>query len=174
MIILIAYTSNTGNTKKIANAILRGVEDSHDADIMKIEDIKIESAEAYDIIFVGSPIHAGGLSAAAQEFLKNIPESSGLKLAGFVTHASEAYESKEGFERGIDAFSDLAKKKGMKYLGCFDCRGRLDPNIQPMVQKNKKDSDEDWAKKMNLLDSHPDKEDEKRAFDFAVGILSKV
>jgi len=178
MKILIAYTTNTGNTKKIANTILKVIEASHDADIVKIEEIKVVDtiayATTYDIVFLGSPIHAGGLSAAAQDFLKNIPESAGFKLAGFVTHASDAYESKEGFERGINTFSDVAKEKGVEYLGCFDCLGRLDPNIQPMIQQAKKISDEEWAEKMRKLDEHPNKEDEKAAVDFAKEVLSKM
>ena len=178
MKVLIAYTSGTGNTEKIANAILRGIGDSHNADIIKIEEMNVADAtnyaKNYDIVFLGSPIHASGLSAAAKEFLKNIPESAGFKLAGFVTHASGAYERKEGYDVGINTFSDMAKEKSIEYLGCFDCQGKLDPNLQPMVQKNKKASDEDWAKTMNVLNRHPDEEDEKGAYDFAIEILSKV
>jgi len=173
MKVLIAYTSGTGNTEIIANAILRGLKDSHDADIVRIEEIKVEDTIIYDLVFLGSPIHVGGLSAVAKDFLKSIPESTRFKLAGFITHASGAYE-KEGYDVGINTFSDMAKEKGIEYLGCFDCQGKLDPNLQPMIQKNKKVSDEEWAKSMSILDSHPDEEDEKEAYDFAVKVLSKV
>ncbi|MBN1571988.1 MAG: hypothetical protein JW984_02200 [Deltaproteobacteria bacterium] len=174
MKVLIAYTTGTGNTEKIAGAILGGVEASHDAEIKRLEDVRAEDVKAFDLVFLGSPIHAGGLSAAAGEFLNALPDSPGFRLAGFVTHASGVYERKEGFDRGINAFSDAAKAKGIEYLGCFDCRGRLDPNIRPMVQQAKKIPDDEWAKRMEKLDKHPDEEDERAAEDFAREVVSKV
>jgi flavodoxin I len=174
MKILIVYNTNTGNTEKIANAILREIEAYHDVDIARIKDAKIKGIGDYDLIFVGSPIHAGGLSTAAQEFLNDIADSPNFKLAGFVTHASPAYEKEEGFEKGINTFSDVAKEKRIEYLGCFDCQGRLDPNIQPMVQQGKKISDEEWSESMKVLDGHPNEEDERAAADFAKEIVSKI
>ena len=174
MKVLITYTSNTGNTEKIAEAILKGVEAAHDVEIKRIEDMKAEDTAAYDIVFLGSPIHAGGLSATAMEFLNAMPDSPGFRLAGFVTHASDAYESVEGYERGINALSDVTKAKGIEYLGCFDCRGRLDPSIRPMVQQAKKVSDEEWAEDMRVLDQHPNEEDERAAADFAKKVVSKI
>lgn len=174
MKILIAYNTNTGNTEKIANAILKGIEASHDVDISRIKDTKMRVKGGYDLIFVGSPIHAGGLSTAAQEFLNEITESPSFKLAGFVTHASDVYERKGGYDAGINTFSDVAKAKGIEYLGCFDCRGRLDPNIQPMVQQGKKVSDEDWAESMRVLEAHPNEEDERAAVDFTKEVISKI
>jgi len=174
MKVLIAYTSNTGNTEKVAKAISRGVEAAHDVEIKRIEDTKAEDVKAFDLVFLGSPIHAGGLSTAAAEFLNGMPDSPGFRLAGFVTHASDAYESAEGYERGINTFSDVTKAKGIEYLGCFDCRGRLDPSIRPMVQQAKKVSDEEWAEDMRVLDQHPNEEDERSAADFAKKVVSKI
>jgi hypothetical protein len=140
----------------------------------RIEETKAGDVKFYDLVFLGSPIHAGGLAAAASDFLDAMPDSTGFKLAGFVTHASDAYESKEGYERGIDTFSNVTRAKGIAYLGCFDCRGRLDPTIGPMVQQTKKLPDDEWAKMMEVLDKHPDENDERAAADFAGEVVSRL
>ncbi len=90
-----------------------------------------------------------------------------------MTHASDLY-SKENYEKGLESLASTAEEKGIRYLGCFDCQGRLAPAIQPMVQKSQGLSDEEWAKRMAETDKHPDAEDEKNAREFAREVMAKL
>lgn len=171
MKILVAYFSQTGNTQQIAEAIHQEASGSHEADLAKVEEVSADSLEGYDLVFVGSPIHGNGLAAPVSELMGNLPE--GAKLAGFVTHASFAYE-KEGFEAGMQSFEDISKEKNLSFLGAFDCEGRLTPQLQPMIKEVRGMSDEEWDERMAKLDQHPSAEDEQNAKEFAREIIGKV
>ena len=173
MKVLVTYFSQTGNTEQIANAIHQEVSQSNDATINKLEEINVDGLNDYDLIFLGSPIHAGGLSGAANEFLETLPESSKFKLSGFVTHSSPAYEN-ESFERGVNSFDEAAKSKGINYLGCFDCQGRLTEALHDIVKQSRQLSDDEWAERMAQTDPHPDEEDEANAKKFAKEVLAKA
>lgn len=173
MKILVTYLSMTGNTEKLANAICEEASGSNDADLKKIDDVSADGLGDYDVVFVGSPIHAGGLAGPAKGFLDGLSDGAGFKLAGFTTHSSDAY-SKENFEKGLAMFEKIAGNKGITYLGCFDCQGKLADAIRPMVQQAGKISDEEFAKVMEETDKHPDVEDLQNAKNFAKEVLSKA
>lgn len=173
MKLLIAYFSQTGNTEQIARAVHDEVSRDHQTDLKKIDEIDAAGLAGYQLAFVGTPIHAGGLSGPVKEFLEKVSPSPAFALAGLVTHASDVY-SKENYQKGLESLASIAEEKGIRYLGCFDCQGRLAPAIQPMVQKSQRLSDEEWAKRMAETDKHPDAEDEKRAREFASEVLSKM
>jgi flavodoxin len=173
MKILVAYFSQTGNTEQIANAIHQEVAGSHDADLKTIDEVKADGLEGYDLVFAGSPIHGNGLAAPVRELMEAVPEGSSFKLAGFVTHASSAYE-KEGFDQGMQMLEDLSTSKNIACLGVFDCEGRMAEMLKPMIKEARGVSDEEWDKRMAELDQHPNEEDEQKAKDFAKEILSKA
>ncbi len=173
MKVLITYFSQTGNTEQIANAIHQEMSGSHEADLAKLEEVSADSLGGYDVIFVGSPIHGNGLAAPVRELMEALPESSPFKLAGFVTHASSAYE-REGFDQGMKSLEDISTSKNIAYLGVFDCEGRMAPMLQPMVKEARGVSDEEWDKRMAELDQHPSAEDEQKAKEFAREIVSKA
>jgi flavodoxin I len=173
MKILVAYFSQTGNTEQIARAVHQELSPEHPVDVAKIEEIDAAGLAGYELVFVGTPIHAGGLSGPVKEMLASLPSSPAFALAGLVTHASDLY-SKENYEKGLESLARVAEEKGIRYLGCFDCQGRLNPAIQPMVQKAQGLSDEEWAKRMAKTDRHPDAEDEKNAREFAREVLAKM
>lgn len=172
MKILVTFFSQTGNTEKIAAAICGEAARAHEAALQKIADVDVQGLGAYDLVFAGGPIHAGGLSAPFKEFLDKLPSQPKFALAAFVTHAAEAYE-RTNFEKGIQYIADITRDKGIAYRGCFDCTGKLDPALWPMVQKMQKLSDEDWKARMERIGPHPDGEDEKNARAFVGTVLAK-
>ena len=113
------------------------------------------------------------LNRAQMEWLEGLPSSPAFALAGLVTHASDVY-SKENCEKGLESLAAITEGKRIRYLGCFDCQGRLAPPIQPMVQKSQGLSDEEWAERMAKTDQHPDAEDEKKAREFARAVTAEV
>jgi len=173
MRVLIACFSQTGNTEQIAGAVQAEVAGDHEVELQKIEDLDAAGLTGYELVFVATPIHGGGLSGPVKEVLEKMPSSPGFALAGLVTHASDAY-SKENYEKGLESLASLCGEKDIRYLGCFDCQGRLAPAIQPMVQKARGLSDEDWAQVMEETNKHPDAEDEQKAREFARGVLSQL
>ena len=173
MKILVACFSQTGNTRQIADAIYQEAALSNDAEMVNIEDISADKLSAYDLVFIGSPIHAGGLAQQVQSLLASIPANPTFKMAAFFTHASFAYE-KQGFEQGVQQFVDVSKEKDIEYLGYFDCQGRLTPELHDMVQQAQKVPDEEWAKRMAECDKHPSSGDEQMAKVFVREFIAKA
>jgi flavodoxin len=133
MKILVVYFSQTGNTEQIARVVQQELAGDHQVDLEKIEEIGAAGLAGYELVFLATPIHAGGLSGPVKELLEDLPSSPGFALAGLVTHASDVY-SRENYEKGLESLASTAGEKGIRYLGCFDCQGRLATAIQPMVQ----------------------------------------
>ena len=80
---LITYYSQTGNTKKLAQAVYDGIERAG-KDILPIDETG--TLEDYDVIFCGFPVQAHSVPEKAESFLKKIPK--GKKIALFATHGS--------------------------------------------------------------------------------------
>ncbi|MBN2079027.1 MAG: flavodoxin domain-containing protein [Spirochaetes bacterium] len=171
MKILIAYLSQTGNTEKIARAIHREASKDHDAVLHSMGVEPSIDASGYDVIFVGSPCHAGALSAGAKNFLESIKEGTTSRLAGFITHASSAYQ-RDDYIHSMLFFEHFCKKNGIPYAGCYECRGFLAPALHDMVKKSKKISDAEWKTIVEEMTGHPDAEDEEAAQDFARSVLA--
>ncbi|MBW1642176.1 MAG: flavodoxin domain-containing protein [Deltaproteobacteria bacterium] len=171
MKILVTYFSQTENTKQVAEAIHQETSQSNEVDLKKVEETNADTLSGYDAVFVGSPIHAGGLAAQVKELLEALPQNPKFKLAAFITHASSAYE-KDGFEKGIQSLDEITKSKQITYLGSYDCQGRLSEEIQPIVQQSRGESDEEWGKKMAECNEHPNAEDEQKAKEFARKVLA--
>ncbi len=173
MKVLITFFSQTGNTEKVALAVSDEVSGSHDVEMKKLEEVDTLSLSGYEVVFFGSPIHAGGLAGPVKEFLGNLPDNPGFALAGLITHASSAYE-KDNYEKGIQEIEKISNEKGITYKGCFDCQGKLMEELRPVVQKSKGASDEEWAKIMEETDKHPSEEDLANAREFAGQVISKI
>ncbi len=158
MKVLITFFSQSGNTEKIARAILEEASLAHEADCKKLEDITPGEVAGYDFIFIGSPLHAGSLAAPVKECLSVLQASSGQKMAGFITHFSPAYPEQDmnGFTEPIQA---ACKEKNIEYKGCFDCQGALAESMHELVQKKLGLSDEDWAGMVEQMTGHPNEED---------------
>ena len=61
MKILITYLSQTGNTEKVAKAIYEEASPAHEVETRKLEEVNPENITGYDLLFIGSPIHAGNM-----------------------------------------------------------------------------------------------------------------
>jgi flavodoxin I len=65
MKVLVVYFSQSENTEKIASAIYEEISLSNDAVLKKLDDVDPGLLNAYDQVFIGSPIHARGCSKNA-------------------------------------------------------------------------------------------------------------
>ena len=116
MKVLVAYMSETGNTKKIAEAIFEGIQ--AEKDIKELKDV--DSLEDYDFTFVGFPIHYGGPAKPAKKFLEK--HVQGKKIALFVTHATR--EDSKGLQEWLARCKKAAT--GADLVSFFNCQGKLD------------------------------------------------
>jgi flavodoxin I len=171
MKILITYFTQTGNTERIAKAIHIEVSTHHDTTLKKIDTQHDSSCDGFNLVFIGSPCHAGSLAAPVREFLSQLNDNPSFHLAGFITHASPAY-SKTDYENCMAYFASVCKKKSITYHGCFECQGNLAPQLHDFVKKQKQIPDEEWNRILTSNSGHPDDGDEINARSFARKVLS--
>lgn len=173
MKILIAYLSQTGNTEKVAKAIYEEASPAHEVETKKLEEVNPEKVSGYDLLLIGSPIHAGNLAGATKDFLTRLLAPSGKKMAGFLTHAGPAYPD-QVMSKFTEPLKTACEKNGLEYLGCFSCQGFLNPAIHEVVKKSQNLTDEQWAERVQQMTGHPDAEDLNKARAFAKEILAKI
>ncbi len=126
MKVLVGYMSQTGNTKKVAEAIFSQIQ--ADKEIKSLDEI--QSLEGYDLAFIGFPIQAFAPINDAKVFLEQ--HSAGRKLALFVTHATpEDYEELPGW---LDKCKEAAAAGNL--VGFFDCQGELAEAIAEMLKQS--------------------------------------
>lgn len=117
--ILIAYSSKTGNTKKIAKAIQSGIEGSDSLDIKDIKNI-----EGYDLIVVGGWIDKGTFNVETLEFIKNIKDKN---VAFFFTLGAAA--NSDHAKDCAEKITSIFEKNGNKVVESFYCQGAIDPKL---------------------------------------------
>jgi len=123
MKVLVTYISQTGNTKKVAEAIYGEISD--DKEIKKLEDV--ESLDECDFAFIGFPLHAFGPAEPAKRFLK--AHSAGKRIALFVTHA--APEDSKEVKGWLKTCQEAASKADV--VNIFDCQGELARSVIDML-----------------------------------------
>ena len=170
MKVLVAYFSQSGNTEKVAKAIWEEASQGNEADLKKLEDITPGDVAQYDFIFMGSPLHSGGLAVPVKECLSQLQAASGQKLAVFITHFAPAYPDQE-LDKFTEPVKAACKEKGIEYKGCFDCQGALVESLHAAVQKKLDMSDAQWADMVRQMTGHPDEKDVANAKACAKAVL---
>ncbi|MCG6881622.1 MAG: flavodoxin family protein [Deltaproteobacteria bacterium] len=163
MKVLVAYYSDTGNTKKVAEAIYDAISESEKEISLATEASDLSD---YDLIFCGFPVQSMGLPGKMESFVKTLPE--GKKVAFFATHGSL-----RGGELAITAFySALGLAKNLNVMGTFGCRGAVKPNIIEAFLK--KVEFRGWALEAQSAAGHPDEADLDDAKAFAEAMMTKA
>jgi flavodoxin len=160
---LVIYHSESGNTEKLANAIYEAL-DATDNQIAQIDEA-IDFA-AYDLIFVGFPVHSSSVPSKVETCLKGIPE--GKLLAIFGTHGSL-----RGGPLAISAFHyaiTLAPKA--RVIGTFGCRGEVKASLIESLLKNPEYKF--WALEAQSAAGHPDDADLADGKQFASLMLLRA
>jgi len=170
MKVLVAYFSQTGNTEKVAKAIHEESSHTHTADLKRLEDVGPGDLESCDLVFVGSPLHAGNIAGPVKEFLSKVKAGSVKALAGFITHAAPAYPDQD-MARYAEPLQAACQENGIQYKGCFGCQGFLTEALHEMIQKSRKMTDEQWAETVQQMTGHPDAHDLEKARAFARSVL---
>lgn len=162
MKVVVAYMSQTGNTKRVAEAIFQTIE--------AVKEIKalpeLGSLEGYDVAFIGFPLQGGQPVGEARNFLERHTE--GRSVAIFVTHA--APEDYVGIEECLGKCKAAAV--GANVLGVFDCQGELSEFIADFMSKSGDPELVEAAKQRSATVGQPDGARLERARVWARNVLT--
>jgi len=158
--ILVTYLSQTGNTKKIAEAIFEGLEG--DKTIKPMDEV--QEIEGYSLIFIGFPVHSHSVPYKIEGFLQKIPE--GKKIALFSTHGS--LPGGRLATEALEHAAVIASKA--KVLGTFSCRGKVSMATLEILSKSPEHKA--WAEMAPSSQTHPDEGDLEDAKSFAKWVIT--
>lgn len=144
---LIVYSSQTGNTKKLAEiveAVLEGEKDLYPVS-------EAPDPEGYEYIAVGFWLQAGKPDPKSAEYIAKV--GSGKKLFLFATHgaASDSDHAKNAmrFARELAPEADI--------VGTFNCQGAVNPKVLEKVKA--KPEPPPWLSDAPHAEGHPDEQD---------------
>jgi flavodoxin len=121
---LIVYSSLTGNTRKVAEAVKEVFGD--EADILPVEDNPV--ADGYDLIAVGFWVDRGTADKKAQDYLTGLRNK---KVALFATLG--AYPDSEHAQKSMANARALLNGSN-QFTGSFICQGKVDPKLVEQFQ----------------------------------------
>jgi flavodoxin len=161
---LVAYMSQTGNTKKVAEAIFGEI--SGDKEIKEIGEV--DTLEGYDLAFIGFPIHGFGPAADAKTFMeKNV---AGKRVALFVTPAM--IEGGAELQKWLDNCKKAAS--GAEIVGMFDCQGELAQNVMDFLSKSDDPKMRSFGERGAETKGQPDESRLDKARAFARDVIAKL
>jgi flavodoxin len=162
MKVLVAYMSQTGNTKKVAEAIYDVI--PQPKEIKRVKDVK--SLDDYDLSFLGFPMHGFGPDKQVKNFLgKHVRDR---KIALFVTHMAPM--DAPPLQDWIKKFQDAAV--GAEVMGVFDCQGQVSWMMKT-IMRIAPDSEVRSAAREDTSQGQPDAASLERARIFAKDIINK-
>lgn len=164
---MIVYSSKTGNTKMVAESILKVMPEG--CELHPVEEAP--EPEGYDLIALGCWVDKGKPDSAASEYFKKV---NNTKVAVFITLG--ARPDTKHWDDCLESASELLSKN--EIVGSYICQGKIDPKLIEMFRKFPPDhphapspeSEERWR----LASTHPDEDDLKNAQDAFKEILSKL
>jgi flavodoxin len=161
---LVAYFSQTGQTKKVADAIFESIEG--DKEMKELSEV--EGLEGYDLCFIGFPIIAFGPAKDGKEFLEQ--HAAGRKVALFITHAAPV--DQEGVGDWLDKCKEATASAEL--VGFFDCQGELSEAIANALLKSDNPMMKSFGERRPETVGQPDEACLQRARDFAREVLGKL
>jgi flavodoxin len=146
MKVLVAYLSQTGKTKKVADAIYDVIPGAKELKELK----DVQDIEVYDLTFIGYPILQYGPPPDAAAFLEK--KAAGKNIAIFMTHS--ASEDLKELKEWLNNCLKPAAKSNLK--GVFNCQGELSQQIADYMLKSGNEALVTWAKNRASTLGQPD------------------
>jgi flavodoxin len=163
MKVLVAYLSQTGNTRKVAEAIFGEVRAEKALKEMK----DLDGLDGFDLCFVGFPIQAYGPAQPVKGFLET--HAAGKDVVLFVTHASP--EDSEALPQWLDACRAAAI--GANLVGFFNCQGELAQNVADFMKSSGDPELAAWGDRRAETLGQPDAARLERAREFARDTMAR-
>ncbi|MGX7112193.1 flavodoxin family protein [Gemella cuniculi] len=126
MKILLAYSSKTKNTKKVAEAIYEEIKNLADVNFINIKKQKVKLQENYDLYILGAWTDKTNANKNMQNFI-DTQEIKNKNVALFLTCGvpREHYHADDS----INNYIKFMKERNNKILKTFVCQGKIDPKI---------------------------------------------
>lgn len=176
MRILIAYYTQTGNTKTIAQAIHSEVQSlGHEATLKELRGVKPKDLVGCEVIFLGSPCHSADLAKPVKKLLEGMDPAPGARLAGFVTHSTYTPDGSESRRKLYEqwagkcagSFERACAAKGLEWSGYFSCQGAPSKLIEFFIRRAAIKDPNEWPDYIAETRKHPNEDDEAKARAFA-------
>lgn len=155
---LVVYSSRTGNTRAIAEAV---AEVLPDCALHPVE--SAPSPEGYDLVAVGYWVDKGKPDARATAYLEGVRGAT-VALFGTLGAWPDSDHAKECMACGESLVS--APERGNTVLGTYLCQGKVDPKVVAMMQRMASDVHPMTPERKARLEEaakHPDEEDRRKA-----------
>jgi len=166
MRVLVAYFSQTGNTRKVAEAIYGEI--TAEKEMKEIGEL--QNLEGYDLVFYGFPIQAGNPAKDAGDFLKE--HGDGKRIAVFTTHGAPEGAARVG--PWLDKIRGLVPGVGAELAGLFDCQGEVSQAIVDFLLNNDDPELQTYGREVSEAKNLPDEARLERARDFAREIMANL
>ena len=167
---LLTYSSKTNNTKKVADAIF---EKMSEATYKKIEELKENEADGYELIVVGGWIDKGHMNKEVDDFLAGL---HGKKVAFFFTLG--AYPVSEHAYDCIRNIKEKIEANNNQVVTHFHCQGAIDPALMEWMKKLPKGHghapNKERTNRWSDAAKHPNEEDFRAAHSFVSTIERKL
>ncbi len=145
---LILYSSQSGNTQKLAKAIYDNIDGQKD--IYPIDEAP-SFGQNYDLVAVGFWLQAGKPDPKTLEFLGKCKSEAQILL--FATHG--AAKGSDHAKNAMDYAVNLVN--GAQVVGTFSCQGEVNPKVLEKVRQ--KETPPVWLKDADKAKGHPDAAD---------------
>ena len=159
MNILVVYSSKTGNTKRVAEAI------AEELGVPSYSVKEAPSIDGYDLILTGYWVDRGGPNAEMKTYLSNL---TAKRVALFATLG--ANPDTPHAKGSLDAGRTLLPA-GTECVGAFICQGKVDPALVEMMksmfpQGHPHAMTEERLAGIEAASEHPNEDDLARARDY--------
>ena len=126
MKILLAYSSKTKNTKKVAEAIYQQVKDQADVDLLDIKKQRKKLEKEYDFYILGAWTDKTNANKNTQRFV-DVQGIHNKDVALFLTCGvpREHYHADDS----INNYIDFMKERNNRIHETFVCQGKVDPKV---------------------------------------------
>lgn len=164
---MVVYSSRTGNTKKVAEALYKALPEPKD--LFNVDDNP--DSTHYDLIVTGYWVDKGTADAKAREFFKTL---NNKQVAIFGTLG--AYPDSDHANSCRENVKDLLADNTI--LGDFICQGKVDPDLIKLMETKMKDDPHhsvtpERKKRHKEAAKHPDEKDFENAVAFIDEVIKK-
>jgi len=152
MRVCLVYYSQTGNTKKIAEAISKGIKEANgQCDLFSLKEVTPQVVNEYDLVGFGSPVWCGAEPPNVREFILSIPNQKGKHAFVFCTHGVMP-------EHYFPVVTRRLRNRGFTVIGMKSSFGSVHFQIAPSPY---------------YTEGHPDEEELEEAVIFGQQIVER-
>lgn len=167
---IVIYSSRTGNTKQVAEAITKVLPEGTECVAVKEAPADLSS---YDLVFMGFWADQGNANKEAQTVLTRI-NSKAVALFATLGVPPMIPHAKETMTAAIQLLPN-----GLEPVSTFMCQGKVDPKVIEMMFKMFPDGhphgrNPEREARHKQAASHPDATDLQNAQAFAKDVLAKL